>query len=49
MEYQLKCEIRRCEICQHWIEQTNKVLIIKQKYYHKNCIVTLYHYNKFYK
>lgn len=39
IKYELKCEIRRCEICQHWIEQTNKVRIIKKKYYHKSCII----------
>lgn len=41
MEYQLNCEIKRCVICDKWIEQTNKLVIIKHKHYHKDCITYL--------
>lgn len=40
--YELKCEIKCCEICGDWIDWTNKLIIIKRKHYHKNCIVTLF-------
>jgi hypothetical protein len=40
--YELKCEIKCCEICGDWIDWTNKLVIIKRKHYHKNCILTLY-------
>ena len=40
--YELKCEIKCCEICGDWIDWTNKLIVIKRKHYHKNCIVTLY-------
>lgn len=40
--YQLKCELKPCEICNEWIEETNKLIIIKHKHYHKDCIISLY-------
>lgn len=42
IEYQLKCEIKCCEICGDWIDWTNKLIVIKRKHYHQNCIVDLY-------
>lgn len=42
MEYQLKCEIQCCQICNEWIDQTNKLVIINRKHYHKKCIISLY-------
>ena len=42
MDYQLKCEIQCCKICNEWIEWTNKLVIIKNKHYHRRCIRQLY-------
>lgn len=42
MDYQLKCEIQCCKICNEWIEWTNKLVIIKNKHYHRKCIISLY-------
>ena len=39
MEYQLKCEIKCCRICNEFIEQTNKLVIINHKHYHRDCII----------
>ena len=39
MEYQLNCEIKCCRICNEWIEQTNKLVIINHKHYHRDCII----------
>ena len=35
----LYCEIKCCEICNEWIESTNKLVIIKNKHYHKDCVI----------
>ena len=39
MEYQLNCEIKCCRICNEFIEQTNKLVIINHKHYHRDCII----------
>lgn len=40
-EYEIKCEIRCCQICGEWIEYSKTRTIIKRKHYHKNCIISL--------
>jgi hypothetical protein len=35
----LYCEIKCCEICNEFVETTNKLVIIKNKHYHKDCII----------
>ena len=44
--YELKCEIKCCEICGDWIDYTNKLIIIKHKHYHKSCIISFLLVNK---
>lgn len=41
MEYEMKCEIRRCSICEEWIEYSKTRTIINRKHYHKNCLISL--------
>lgn len=40
-EYEIKCEIRRCSICEEWIEYSKTLAIIKRKHYHRQCIISL--------
>ena len=40
--YQLKCEIKPCEICNEWIEYSKTLVIINHKHYHRRCILDLY-------
>ena len=41
MEYEMKCEIRCCSICEEWIEYSKTLTIINRKHYHKNCLISL--------
>lgn len=40
-EYEIKCEIRCCTICDKWIEHSKTRTIIKRKHYHRQCIISL--------
>jgi hypothetical protein len=42
MEYELKCEIKRCQICNKWIEYSNTLMIIKHKHFHRDCIMRFF-------
>jgi len=37
-EYEIKCEIKQCLICNKVIEYTNQLVIVKHNHYHRCCL-----------
>lgn len=37
-EYEINCEIKKCLICQKYIEHSNQRILVEHNHYHRCCL-----------